>query len=84
MRIDECWSVLSLPKKQADWLDLGAALPYPRKIITPGLRSERATWCRGAGPPRWTVREAVTLTASEALSERVIDIVSPDIPDLLA
>ncbi|HRD94542.1 MAG TPA: nodulation protein NfeD, partial [Accumulibacter sp.] len=30
------------------------------------------------------VREAVTLTASEALRERVIDVVAPDLPDLLA
>ena len=42
------------------------------------LHGRNAEWAERA------VREAVTLTASEALSERVIDVVSPDIPDLLA
>lgn len=42
------------------------------------LHGRNAVWAERA------VREAVSLTASEALSERVIDVVSPDIPDLLA
>jgi membrane-bound serine protease (ClpP class) len=41
-------------------------------------RGRNATWAEQA------VREAATLTASEALRENVIDVVAADIPDLLA
>ncbi len=40
-------------------------------------RGRNAEWAERA------VREAVTLTASEALREKVIDIVAPDVPSLL-
>lgn len=40
-------------------------------------RGRNAPWAERA------VREAVTLTASEALREKVIDIVAPDVPSLL-
>lgn len=41
------------------------------------LRGRNAEWAERA------VREAVSLTASEALRERVIDVIARDIPDLL-
>jgi membrane-bound serine protease (ClpP class) len=42
------------------------------------LRGRNAAWAERA------VREAVSLTAGEALREKVIDIVAKDVPDLLA
>ncbi len=42
------------------------------------LRGRNAEWAERA------VREAVSLTASEALRDKVVDIVADDIPDLLA
>lgn len=42
------------------------------------LRGRNATWAEQA------VREAVTLTASEALQSHVVDVVAKDLPDLLA
>ena len=42
------------------------------------LRARNAAWAERA------VREAVSLTASEALREKVIDVVAKDMPDLLA
>ena len=42
------------------------------------LRGRNADWAERA------VREAATLTASEALRDRVIDVVAKDIPDLLS
>jgi len=42
------------------------------------LRSRNAAWAERA------VREAVSLTASEALQQKVIDVVAADLPDLLA
>jgi membrane-bound serine protease (ClpP class) len=42
------------------------------------LRGRNAAWAERA------VREAVSLTASEALREKVIDVVAKDLPDLLA
>ena len=42
------------------------------------LRGRNAVWAERA------VREAVTLTASEALRDKVIDVVAKDLPDLLS
>jgi membrane-bound serine protease (ClpP class) len=42
------------------------------------LRSRNAAWAERA------VREAVSLTAGEALKEKVIDVIAKDVPDLLA
>ena len=42
------------------------------------LRGRNAAWAERA------VREAVSLTASEALREHVVDVVAADVPDLLA
>lgn len=42
------------------------------------LRGRNAVWAERA------VREAVSLTASEALSDKVIDVVAKDLPDLLS
>lgn len=42
------------------------------------LRARNAAWAERA------VREAVSLTAAEALREKVIDVVARDVPDLLA
>jgi membrane-bound serine protease (ClpP class) len=42
------------------------------------LRGRNAEWAERA------VREAVTLTAGEALREKVVDVVAKDLPDLLA
>jgi membrane-bound serine protease (ClpP class) len=42
------------------------------------LRARNAAWAERA------VREAVSLTAGEALREKVIDVVAKDVPDLLA
>jgi membrane-bound serine protease (ClpP class) len=42
------------------------------------LRGRNAAWAERA------VREAVSLTASEALKEKVVDVIAKDVPDLLA
>jgi membrane-bound serine protease (ClpP class) len=42
------------------------------------LRARNAAWAERA------VREAVSLTAAEALREKVIDVIAKDVPDLLA
>jgi membrane-bound serine protease (ClpP class) len=42
------------------------------------LRARNAAWAERA------VREAVTLTAGEALREKVVDVIAKDVPDLLA
>jgi membrane-bound serine protease (ClpP class) len=55
---------------------LNDAVAYIRSLAQ--LRGRNAEWAEKA------VRDAATLTSEEALKERVIDVVAPDVPALLA
>lgn len=55
---------------------LNDAIAYIRSLAQ--LRGRNADWAEKA------VRDAATLTASEALKERVVDVVAPSVPELLA
>lgn len=63
------------PGSASDRKSLNDAIAYIRTLAQ--LRNRNAAWAEKA------VREAATLTASEALKEKVIDVVSPSLADLL-
>jgi membrane-bound serine protease (ClpP class) len=66
--------------------------PKPGDAMTAKTVNDAAAFIRGLAQQRgrnaeWAeraVREAVTLTSTEALREKVIDVVAEDVPDLLA
>jgi membrane-bound serine protease (ClpP class) len=63
------------PTNAAEAKAVNDAVAYIRGLA--GLRGRNAEWAEKA------VREAATLTASEALEQRVIDVIADDLPDLL-
>ncbi|MDB5860095.1 MAG: hypothetical protein JWQ76_3784 [Ramlibacter sp.] len=70
----------------------GASAPAPADTMAAKQVHDAAAFIRGLAQQRgrnaeWAeraVREAVTLTASEAVREKVVDLVATDLPDLLA
>jgi membrane-bound serine protease (ClpP class) len=63
------------PHTAAERKAINDAISYIRGLAE--LRGRNADWAEAA------VREAVTLTASAALEQKVIDIIAADLPDLL-